>query len=253
MDDNGILSYYEGIKQLDAEKDIRKFLPSTDYPAFNKIMAALTDKINEDLKELYEILQYETNDEEREMIKHEIELYKLKLNICNEKVALFKMQNGKLQEFSQSPQKNIIFAQSSKGNILFEQDLKRIPEEYYSDIVTVLTDFQNGNINEGNTTKIRKLSNNRSLYGLHEIKIFKIRIIFRILDHNTVYVIQTKMKKSDNNSVDINELSQRKTQTNQEYETLKAEIQDENFKSKLIAEHEGIMKRLKNELSSRQR
>lgn len=253
MDDKEILNYYEGIKQLDNEDDIRIFLPSPDYPSFNKIMERLVVLINEDLKKLDDVLQYETNYEETEMIKHEIDLYKLKLNICNEKINLFKTQNEKLQEFSNSPQKNIIFAQSDKGNIFFEQDLKHIPEEYYSDIVEALTDFQNDNIKEGNTSKNRKLSNNKSLSGLHEIKDFKVRIIYRILDSNTIYVILTKMKKSDNDKKDINEVVQRRIQTNQEFDDLKSKIQDKNFKLKLIEEHEEIIKRLKKMLKGKKR
>lgn len=252
MDEKEILKYYNGIKQLDKEEDIMNLLPSPDFPSFIPIMNGLIDELNKDVEELNDLLNLEQNNEEIKALHQEIELYKFKLKICKERITIFKNQDEQLRIFSSSSSKNIIFAKSSKGNILIENDLKDIPEEYYLNIIDNISKLQEG-IYESNTSKGRKLSNNKNLNGLHEIKSFKIRIIYRILDYNTIYIILAKMKKSNNDKKDINEVIQRKNQTNKEYEDLKIKIQDEQLKSQLIAEHNELIEKLRETLKSRQR
>ena len=252
MYDKEILKYYEGIILLDNEEDIRLLLPSPDFPSFLPIMEGLIAKLKTDIANINEFIKKDTNPEEQDYYKQELKLHNLKLNICKEQIQVFKSQTEQLKEFFANTNKHIIFAKSNKGNILFERDLKYISKEYYKEVEECLLKLQEG-IKEGNEEKAKKLMNNKALSGLHEIKAFKVRIVYRILDSNTIYVILAKMKKSDNESKDREELKDRKIKTNQEFESLKIKIKDENFKSKLIEENEETLKELRKTLKGNQR
>lgn len=68
-----------------------------------------------------------------------------------------------------------------------------------------------------------------------------------------VYVMQTRMKKDDNSSLDQKDLIYRSRNTNDEFQALKEKIQDSHERELLIMEHEGIRDEILSELKAGKR
>lgn len=68
-----------------------------------------------------------------------------------------------------------------------------------------------------------------------------------------VYVMQTRMKKDDNSSLDQKDLIYRSRNTNDEFQALKEKIQDSHERELLIMEHEGIRDEILSELKTGKR
>lgn len=142
-----------------------------------------------------------------------------------------------------SQKKNLIFATTEYNNIYIEKDLKSIPQEYYEDIIECLRQLQDG-FEENNIQKGRQLWNNNKLSGLHELKPFKVRIFYRNLAPDMVYVLLVRMKKSDNSQLDREEAIIRNKQTTNEFERLKEEIKNPERKQELIEQNIEIYERV---------
>ena len=78
-------------------------------------------------------------------------------------------------------------------------------------------------------------------------------MVYRVLDGDMVYVMQTRMKKDDNSSLDQKDLIYRSRNTNDEFQALKEKIQDSNERELLIMEHEGIRDEILSELKAGKR
>ena len=74
-----------------------------------------------------------------------------------------------------------------------------------------------------------------------------------MLDGDMVYVMQTRMKKDDNSSLDQKDLIYRSRNTNDEFQALKEKIQDSHERELLIMEHEGIRDEILSELKAGKR
>lgn len=85
-----------------------------------------------------------------------------------------------------------------------------------------------------NLEKVRQLTNNKKLFGLYEIKEFNVRLIYRVLSGDMVYVMQARMKKDDNSSQDRKDLINRSRYTNDEYMELKEKVLNPQEKDLLI-------------------
>lgn len=146
----------------------------------------------------------------------------------------------------------MIFAKTAFGSTFLQKDLKDIPVEYYDKVLSALEMLEFGDFSF-NTEKVRQLTNNKKLFGLYEIKEFKVRLIYRVLDGDMVYVLQTRMKKDDNSSLDQRDLINRSRSTNDEFKILKEKVQDSKERNLLIIEHNGIRDEILSELETGKR
>ena len=231
--------YYEAIRLLQDEEDIRSALPRPEYENFFALISGIMDMLDNELEET--MAMEPTALEMKEYIEEELRIIRLKLDICNELLHSAKEDKKIDEDASKTPQKNIIFATTNSGNICIENDLKNISEEYLGAIVELLTKLQSGTI-DNNEQKARSFTSiNKKLAGIQEIKDFKVRLFYKNLSSDTVYVLMVRMKKSDNDRLDREEIKDRASQRNKQYESLKKLIKDPDKKEELVNEHNKIL------------
>ena len=235
--------YYEAIMLLQDEEDIFDALPQPEYTNFFPIITGLIKYLEEELCLLQEELHKlnESDEEMQKYIEEEIEMLLFKQDMCNSLLEKGKEDIFVEVESEKTLKKNIIFATTNSGNICIEHDIKTLPEEYYEKVIKMLQNLQNG-INENNDEKSKSMTTvNKKMAGLKEVKEFKVRLFYKNLSPDTVYVLIVRMKKSDNDSLDRNEAIRRAVQRNNQYMELKKQIKDPQMKEKLIDENEKIL------------
>lgn len=246
--------YYDAIKLLQDNNDIIDALPKPIYKSFFSIMPRLIERLKEEEQELKEML---TGEDKKSIdyidIIEDLKLCALKIEICNKlyKDALEEVKIEK--EGEEAKHKNIIFSKTSSGNVYLQKDLKSIPEEYYDSILDCIEKIENG-YKEENTEKAKSFTTtNSKLAGIHEIKPFKIRVAYKILDKNIVYILMVRVKKDNNESLDREEIIKRANNTEKEYNQIKKEIKKESNKNKLLEEHKKIKEEIEQYLLSNKR
>lgn len=237
--------YYKGIELLTNEDDISNALPFPNYTNFFPIVTGLI-KILEDSIQNYERLIQTNEDEElTELYKEELIFKKLKLKICNERLKQAEeIKTDEVETLDSTDAKTIVFASTSSGRSYLEQDLKYVPEEYYSDILDCINDIEIGRKEENIEISRPFNSNNKKLKGLHEIKRFKIRLAYTILSKNIIYVMIVRQKKDDNATIDRDDLINRRKNTEDEFLEIKKIIKDENAFQEFMEKNNEIKKNL---------
>lgn len=235
--------YYDAIMLLQEEQDILDALPQPEYTNFFPIITGLIKYLEKELYLLQEELNKldESDEEMQKYIEEEIEMLLFKQDICNSLLEKGKEDIIIEEESEKTLKKNIIFATTNSGNICIENDIKTLPEEYYEKIIKMLQNLQNG-INENNDEKAKLMTTvNKKMAGLKEVKEFKVRLFYKNLSSDTVYVLIVRMKKSDNDALDRKEAIRRAVQRNNQYIELKKLVKDPQIKEKLITENEQIL------------
>ena len=240
-------SFYESILLLQDEQDILESLPSPEYQSFFSLMEGLISKLVEECREFQSL----GDDSD---ILDEVESLKKKINICRSRLEIVKKQIAidNIESQATCSKRHLIFAQTTFGSTFLQKDLKDIPKEYYDKVLATLETLESGDFNS-NTEKVRQLTNNKKLFGLYEIKEFKIRLVYRVLDGDMVYVMQTRMKKDDNSSLDQKDLINRNRNTNDEFKMLQERVQNPHERDLLIMEHENIRNEIFDELEAGKR
>ena len=241
-------SYYEAILLLQDENDILSALPTPEYQNFFPLMEGLISKL------IHEYEEYQSLNDMDEEILDEIESLKKKIDIC--KSLLVRVSNEisseTLDKQATYPKRHLIFAKVSSGATYLEKDLKNIPFEYYDKVLATLDTLENGDIGS-NSEKARQFVFDKRLSGIYEIKEFKIRLIYKVLKGNIVYVMRVRMKKDDNSLIDKQDLVNRIKSTIDEFTELKNNIENEDYRLSLIEEHFNIYQELKRILEENKR
>lgn len=242
--------YYESISLLQNKEDIENALPKPEYESFFPLISGLISKLEEELTTSQEMIQ-ESSDM-KEYIEEEINLIKLKLDICNKLLHMAQEDKQIEEEATNAQKKNIIFATTDSGNVCIENDLKGIPEEYLQSVEDSLMQLQDGFV-EDNIEKGKSMTNNVKLSKVHELKHFKVRIIYKILSPDTVYILMIKMKKSNNALRDRREMEERVEQRTKQYEQLKIKIKDPVIKEELIRQNKEYLDRILGNIEQKKR
>ncbi len=240
--------YYQTILFLEEKEDIKSALPAPEYKNFIPLIVGIIQILEQEVEKNREARKDETSEEMLEYFNIEIESLESKIIICNE-LLKEAQKEIEIQEDNETNKKNIIFASTNAGNIYFERDLKGIPKEYYKSIERCLQAIEN-NIQEDNIEKAKSFTNNAKLIGVHQVKDFQIRVVYKILDKDTAYVMQVRIKKDNNSLQDREDIIIRAQQTDKEFKELKSETKDELKKLHLIEEHKEIRDRIMKSLSS---
>lgn len=227
-------SYYSSIVLLQDEKDILEALPSPEFQNFFPLMEGVISKLVAECREFSRL----GNDAD---ILEEVDSLKKKIELCQKRVASVtkQLKDESIESQASQSKRHLIFAKTTFGSTFLQRDLKDIPREYYDKVQATLATLEYGDLGT-NTEKVRQLSNNKKLFGLYEIKEFKIRLVYRVLSGDIVYVMQTRMKKDNNSMVDQKELISRNKNTNDEFNELKKKVQNPGDRELLIMEHEAI-------------
>lgn len=224
---------YYTISLLQDKDEIINALPTPSYANFFPLIDGIIELLNNDIEEYNKWLKdLDENSDDYYDVSVLLENTKLKIEICN-KLKNEACKEKNVTDVVASDRKiDFIFAKSGFNKIKFRSELTSISQEKYSEIHEFLEMIRNRQ-NFNNIKKIRRLTG--PLDGIWEAKPFGVRILFKFLNNNTVYIFGIKEKKSNNDSIDRNQILEKYSSCRFEYDQLAKEIilrRDE-----LIAEH----------------
>lgn len=224
-------------------------LPPASYSNFLDVIRGVIESLNTAIENGYDEIKSITDEEEREFYLEEVEELKLKVKICQKILSDFYSITEE-EKIDESKKINIIFGVTPSGGIAFLNDLKRnVDEHYYSEILDLLDELEKGTF-VNNPEKMKKFNtNNSKLAGLLEIKGFQIRIFFRQLPNNFIYIDMVRVKKDDNVTKDIREPINRLSLLASDFELAKRRIKNGDRVEELIIEGEEMMAEVKDFLN----
>ncbi len=228
--------YFESALSVEVE-DLYSILPSPSFSNFSAIISGVIDALIAEIKEYREILNESTGEEYNQYYAEFIELNS-KLEVCQNILHDY-LLNTSEEKVDESKKINIIFGVTPLGNIAFLNDLKRnVDVHYYPEILTLLDTLESG-VFVNNSEKINKFnSNNKPLSGVVELKGFQLRLFFKQLPNNIVYVEMLRVKKDTASAKDVNEPSKRVALLAQDYEAVKRRIKNNDRVEDLIIQGE---------------
>ena len=236
--------YFESIMLLTDEEDILNMLPQPGYDSFYQIINGVLELIEKEIHLLHGELHNLDDNEYGELINEELKLLNFKKDACQKLIEKASIKGETVEKNDEVEQVNLIFATTENGNVYVERDLKNIPEEYYDSIGECLKKIENG-FEESNSEQAHQFTTtHKDLVGLHEIKDFKVRIMYKKLAPDLAYIIMFKIKKSDFSKLDQNEIVIRYKKIQDEYERLSEMIKNPLMKEELINYNNEISERI---------
>lgn len=197
-------------------------MPDNEY---NYILTKILNYYQDSLITFYEFLidkeTYTNIEDRKEVIKNyyvALETY-LELYKFYEEINTFTVESGK-EEVKEH--KKIIFSHSPNSpKAKLMSDMKDIPEEYYNQVTDLLSRFKT---DELQPSERKKLSNNRRLVTLIELRDDQIRIILRHVKGNLYCVMGVATKKDDNDMPMYNAMANRLVPNTSNEELLNKEL-----------------------------
>lgn len=238
--------YFESILAAETEEELYSILPSVTFSNFTDIMRGIIPLLEKELQENLSIFSSEKDLEIKELFREEIRKIQEKLNICKNVLAQqFVIKNASEEKIDESQKNNIIFGVNPAGNVAFFNDLrKNVDEHYYLSILGLLTSLIDGSAFE-NSEVVRRFSGaNNKLQGIYEAKDYQIRIIFRLLGSNMIYIDMVRVKKDDRSTRDFNEPIKRCSLLNSDFENVKRKLKNNDNIEELIIRNEEILQEI---------
>ena len=240
---------YDALSLITDISLIKKIIPKPTYSNFFPVLSGLVERYQEDKASYEEMLELPLTEEEIEATKKEIEITDMKLRVCYG-VYLEARERVEITEGldkQKAETKNVLFATTNNGKVFLEGDLKGIPHEKYADIIDMLEELMTPKENDGqyDPTKQKKMSGNKKLKDIGELKRFGIRLYYLPLGKDAL-VIAAAEKKDDNPKILHEFLENRKKAVNDEYTFLKKNPEEVE---KRIPEDGEIYDRIVNMLS----
>lgn len=193
-----------------------------------------------------------TDEEYKELYLEDIEKCNQRLGMVEELISGEYQQTIEPENQTSTKKNTLIFGISDypTRKVLFKEDLlKKIPQEYYSHVLELL---------EGLQTESKVVIESYSgdhIKGLKKVKKggTGIRLIFRGLTNNMVYVDMILQKKCWANIEYIGSLENRKARLDNHYKSILARIKSGDNIEELIAENEMILEDIKSVLRKEQK
>ncbi len=230
-------SYIRNLSLLNDKELFMQNLPNLFFDSSVKIINSIIDYLTYELNLALEMLDSEYGDD-KIVLTSEIDLIKNKIEWCNEKLCEKHYEEIEEQELEQSSKLNIVFSKKKGNNTTyFEENLSSIPMEYYKDIFDCLTRTRKFGFNENNEKQKMIGSVNKKLKGICELKNYQVRIIYKVLDKNTIYITQVYIKKDDKTKRIIESMINRDAKIYEYFLEIKDRIKDENYKKDLLSEN----------------
>ena len=235
---------------VEPSTDIELFkenFPKMEYGIFLEFVDGILNNIER------EIANYKLGLSEKE-IKELKDFPEFRLLQEKKRYALSRKREyaNKMQEQANSftiPYRNIIFATMPSGNVCLEQDLKNIDEENYGKFKEALIRLRN-NDRDFNTEKQKPMSGKSICNGLYEIKDFQFRLVYMIIDKETVLAIMAEDKiKETSSKKKTRQPAQRKMLVINQVKKYQELLQDEEKKQQIIALNDTIYEKLMAKLS----
>lgn len=220
--------YYDEIKKISSmdcsREHIEENLPQKSNYDYASILLRIKAELLRNIKEIHELLMTEKENLTKEdwlEFREEITLNEQKIQLITE------IEKSKEKECSQEEQKrnHLILVPTSGGNIRVIEELKRIDSAYYEGFLGL---FQS--IIDGSFKNVKRFDHNHSqLYGISEVKDFKIRVIFDRIGPHDYAILTAFIKKTDKDKSYVEKLINTVMQYKNQKERLKTQLEQEEF------------------------
>lgn len=243
--------YYSVFSNLSDEHEIRNILPSTEANNFLDLINWLIKKIDEDIKEFANMeLEYKSNNDLAE-VKQELSLLKMKSDICKEKIQVYMNEQAELAANLNSKYRNIIFASRAGTKNYIEHDIDDLDRTYHERIRLCLQKLRNFDDNF-DSTKQRHLANNEKLKGIIEMKEFQLRLGYRIIDSDSIFLFLVAGDLKDTNStLKRRVFIERKEATEKEFLEYKKQFKDPMFKEQIVKKNNDMYDLIMNSVAEK--
>lgn len=226
-------------------EEILSILPPPQFSNFLEIVKGVIEALKIEIETYSVLLAMEEDLEEKQLYITEIRILELKCRIC-EKVLNDSFTFTDDVTIDESKKVNVIFGITPSGSIALLNDIKRnVDSHYYPEVLEMLDQLEAGDF-VNNQEKVRKFnSNNNKLSGLMEIKGFQLRLFFRQLPNNIIYVEMLRVKKDDRVTKDFHEPIKRIALLSTDLEYKKRRIKNGDRVEELILEGEEMLRDVK--------
>lgn len=226
-------------------EEILSILPPPQFSNFLEIVKGVIEALKIEIETYNVLLAMEEDLEEKQLYITEIRILELKCRIC-EKVLNDSFTFTDDVTIDESKKVNVIFGITPSGSIALLNDIKRnVDSHYYPEVLEMLDQLEAGDF-VNNQEKVRKFnSNNNKLSGLMEIKGFQLRLFFRQLPNNIIYVEMLRVKKDDRVTKDFHEPIKRIALLSTDLEYKKRRIKNGDRVEELILEGEEMLRDVK--------
>jgi len=223
--------------------ELKEILPGFKYKYFKEILEYLKSHLEEEIidwQKSLNNLDKESQDaiDAKGIIKELENKISLIQTILDESVKIDNAPVVSLDEFEKVTH-HLIFAKLLSRNIAVLKDLKDIANEYYKTINDLFDALITRELQECDFKYIG--SNNDVLNGIYEVRKDEIRIIFRIIDKNTLYIEKIKVKKNDNDKNEHNVIISRDRNVSDDFKNVSIDFKDPTKKSEIIKKNDAIL------------
>ena len=221
--------------------------PSMKYTNFLELVDGLLEKIASEIADYSEGLSPEEQVELNDFPEYRLLLEKQKYCLVRKQEYLETLKEQK--ENKVSPLRNIIFAKTPVGNPCLMQDLKTIYKENYDKFLNTLERLRN-NDRDFNSEKQKPMNGDGCLNGLYEIKDRQFRLIYMVINKDTVLAIMAEDNIKDTSSLKkTRQPFERKLLVSKQVKKYQEQLKDPVLREQILAENEEIYQRLVSELS----
>ena len=226
------------------EEKISEVLPVRKNQNYKKIILRLKLESLKNIKELEEMIaEYSLLGELDDIESFRQEILSERKIISLLDIALLPQPIAEKEEVGQE-ENNLIFVPTTGGNIRVLDEIDHIPEEYYEGFLELFK-----SIKEGTFKNVKRFKNHNVIAGISEVKDFKIRVVFARLNKNSYAIISAFMKKHQNDKAYNEALKSKIGDYRAIADTLKKNLQDEEFMNLQRQYEEELYRKLGSEIA----
>ena len=235
------LENYRLLREDFTKKEMKEILPRRKNKNYRNILIRLSIESIKDIKELEEMREI-SEKEEQEEIEHLIQLELKKIKMIQERLSK-KEEKEELKEEELEEKNEIILVPTISGNIRLLDEIEHISIEYYEGFKELID-----SILDGTFKNIKCLTKNKILNGLYEVKLFKIRVVFKRIKDNKYALITAFVKKSNRDKLYLESLRSKIFDYKQMEKKIKELIENDKF----LEENEKAVIELYNQLERKE-
>ncbi|MFI3307410.1 MAG: hypothetical protein R3Y21_02465 [Mycoplasmatota bacterium] len=143
--------------------------------------------------------------------------------------------------------RNLLFAKNGNGEPLIYSDIEDVPQEYRYRVRNLMIKLKSG-LEFSGESEIRILTNNKKMDKIVEIKLFNVRITYRVLGNNNFLITNIILKKDQNSKKYQQEIISRNKTCESQYQTYLKLSKEGNITEDMLTEENGYYDYFMNEV-----
>lgn len=226
FDFEGFVSLYlNDYKKLDINctvEDIINILPSKSNYYFTDLIYRLKAESIREIKELKSLDVNDSSLSEEDLREYNelLQTEKRKISLLSDVLSLKENTNTETKE----EVNHLVLVPTTGGNIRILEDLKKIPNDFYSSFLELIKSIETGEF-QG----LKKLTNNGNVESIYEVKGSMVRVLFSRLSSNHYALITCFLKKVDWDNYYNSIISNASSLFNRSEEVLREQLSNEEF------------------------